>query len=158
MITFGTLPQLHYVDAFRDDGDLDELTKRVFKAHWLEESQHAQLDHLDVDGDTAGADTPFDLDRRVVEQPGAHHAITGRLSHTVLFEKTHENVPAGIDGFDVVSTTNVIDEAIDGVTLNLLAADPDEPFTLDIANDHEAVLASRARRNASLSLASSEAS
>ncbi len=47
-----------------------------------------------------------------------------------------------IDGFDVVSTTNVVNEAIDGVTLNLLAADPDEPFELDIANDHEAVLAS----------------
>lgn len=47
-----------------------------------------------------------------------------------------------IDGLDVVSDTNVINEAIDGVTLNLLAADPDEPFELDIANDHEAVLAS----------------
>jgi len=42
----------------------------------------------------------------------------------------------------VASTTNVIDEAIDGVTLNLVAADPDTPFDLDIANDHEAVLAS----------------
>lgn len=46
-----------------------------------------------------------------------------------------------IDGFEVASTTNVIDEAIDGVTLNLVAADPDTPFELDVANDHEAVLA-----------------
>jgi len=40
--------QLHYTDAFKDDGELDELTRRVFRAHWQEESQHAQLDHLET--------------------------------------------------------------------------------------------------------------
>ena len=40
--------QLHYVDAFKDDDGLDELTKDVFRAHWQEESQHAQLDHLET--------------------------------------------------------------------------------------------------------------
>jgi hypothetical protein len=40
--------QLHYVEAIREDEGLDDLTKRVFKAHWLEESQHAQMDHIET--------------------------------------------------------------------------------------------------------------
>ncbi len=39
--------QRHYVEAFREDDSLDPLTKDVFKAHWQEESQHAQMDHLE---------------------------------------------------------------------------------------------------------------
>ena len=40
--------QLHYVSAFKDDESLDPLTKHIFKSHWLEESQHARLDHLET--------------------------------------------------------------------------------------------------------------
>jgi len=40
--------QKHYLEAFKDDDQLDPLTKKVFKAHWLEESQHAQMDHLET--------------------------------------------------------------------------------------------------------------
>lgn len=40
--------QSHYLDAFQEDGSLDARTKRVFKAHWQEESQHAQMDHLET--------------------------------------------------------------------------------------------------------------
>jgi hypothetical protein len=38
----------HYLDAFKDDATLDSFTKDIFKAHWQEESQHAQLDHLET--------------------------------------------------------------------------------------------------------------
>jgi hypothetical protein len=38
----------HFVEAFKDAGDLDPLTQAIFKAHWQEESQHAQLDHLET--------------------------------------------------------------------------------------------------------------
>lgn len=38
------MTQRHYLDAFQDDAELDALTKSIFKAHWQEESQHAQLD------------------------------------------------------------------------------------------------------------------
>ena len=34
--------QYHYTTAFKDDGNLDELTKNIFKAHWLEEQNLAQ--------------------------------------------------------------------------------------------------------------------
>ena len=40
--------QLHYTDAFGEDAELDDLTRRIFRAHWQEESQHAQLDHLET--------------------------------------------------------------------------------------------------------------
>src|SRR5262245_35182264 len=40
--------QLHYTEAFKDDESLDAFTKRIFKFHWLEESQHARMDHLET--------------------------------------------------------------------------------------------------------------
>jgi hypothetical protein len=40
--------QLHFKDAMRDDEGLDPLTKRVFRAHWQEEAQHAKMDHLET--------------------------------------------------------------------------------------------------------------
>jgi P-aminobenzoate N-oxygenase AurF len=40
--------QLHYVSCFADDEALDPFTKDIFRAHWLEESQHARLDHLET--------------------------------------------------------------------------------------------------------------
>jgi hypothetical protein len=42
------MTQRHFVDAFKDDSELDAFTKSIFKAHWQEESQHAQLDHLET--------------------------------------------------------------------------------------------------------------
>ncbi len=40
--------QLHYLTAMQDNESLDPLTKHIFKAHWLEESQHARMDHLET--------------------------------------------------------------------------------------------------------------
>lgn len=40
--------QRHYQEAFRDDAELDALTLKIFKAHWLEESQCARMDHLET--------------------------------------------------------------------------------------------------------------
>jgi len=37
--------QYHFLSAIKDDGNLDSLTKRIFQAHWVEESQHAKMDH-----------------------------------------------------------------------------------------------------------------
>ncbi len=42
------LTQAHYLSAFRDDAALDPFTKHIFKSHWLEESQHARMDHLET--------------------------------------------------------------------------------------------------------------
>ncbi len=40
--------QLHYVTCFKDNETLDPFTRHVFKCHWLEESQHARMDHLET--------------------------------------------------------------------------------------------------------------
>lgn len=40
--------QHHYLSAMRDAEDLDPLTKEIFCRHWMEEAQHAQLDHLET--------------------------------------------------------------------------------------------------------------
>ena len=42
------MTQLHYLDCFKGDPDLDPFTRHIFKSHWLEESQHAKLDHLET--------------------------------------------------------------------------------------------------------------
>lgn len=40
--------QLHYLTCFKDDTALDPFTKHIFQSHWLEESQHARMDHLET--------------------------------------------------------------------------------------------------------------
>ena len=42
------LSQLHFTAAFARDQDVDPFTRDVFRAHWQEESQHAQMDHLET--------------------------------------------------------------------------------------------------------------
>ena len=42
------LTQLHYLSCFEVDEALDPFTKHIFKSHWLEESQHARMDHLET--------------------------------------------------------------------------------------------------------------
>jgi hypothetical protein len=40
--------QLHYLSCFKDNDALDPFTQQIFKCHWLEESQHARMDHLET--------------------------------------------------------------------------------------------------------------
>jgi P-aminobenzoate N-oxygenase AurF len=40
--------QLHYLSGFKDGDVLDPFTRHIFKSHWLEESQHARMDHLET--------------------------------------------------------------------------------------------------------------
>jgi hypothetical protein len=40
--------QRHYRECFQKADDLDPFTLHIFKCHWQEESQHAQLDHLET--------------------------------------------------------------------------------------------------------------
>lgn len=40
--------QHHFLSAMKDADELDPLTKEIFRCHWLEEAQHARLDHLET--------------------------------------------------------------------------------------------------------------
>lgn len=42
------MTQLHYTEAVRDDAGLDPLFAKLLKQHWLEESQHARIDALEL--------------------------------------------------------------------------------------------------------------
>ena len=42
------MTQQHYLVSFKDDEALDPFTRHIFKSHWVEESQHAHMDHLET--------------------------------------------------------------------------------------------------------------
>ena len=50
------MTQEHYLGSVRDNGDLDPLFKKLLRAHWVEEAQHAKLDTLIVDALVEGRD------------------------------------------------------------------------------------------------------
>jgi hypothetical protein len=52
------MTQHHYVTSVRDATDLDEKCAAILKHHWLEESQHAKIDILELDkiAEQAGPD------------------------------------------------------------------------------------------------------
>ena len=56
----------HYVDAVRDNQDLDPQFKSLLKNHWLEESQHTKLDTLIVE-ELAAAASRAEIDRAFEE-------------------------------------------------------------------------------------------
>lgn len=43
------ITQQHYTEAIKDRADLDPLFSNLLKHHWLEESQHAQIDMLELE-------------------------------------------------------------------------------------------------------------
>jgi hypothetical protein len=43
------MTQAHYVECVRDDQDLDPFFSKLLRMHWLEESQHARIDALELD-------------------------------------------------------------------------------------------------------------
>lgn len=43
------MTQAHYVECVRDDVEMDPLFRKVLHQHWLEESQHARIDALELD-------------------------------------------------------------------------------------------------------------
>lgn len=45
---FELLTQAHYVDCIKDSQEIDDLFRSLFKHHWLEESQHAKVDVLEL--------------------------------------------------------------------------------------------------------------
>ena len=42
--------QLHYVEHVRDQAELDELFRDILRFHWIDESRHARMDSLLIDG------------------------------------------------------------------------------------------------------------
>lgn len=70
--------QRHYQECFEDDGGLDPFVKHVFKMHWVEECQHAKIDHLETLRAFEGADAA-QRDRSIDELIGLVAAVDGLL-------------------------------------------------------------------------------
>ena len=79
------MTQRHYLDAIKDDAELDPFTRSIFKAHWLEESQHAQLDHLETIRAFRSM-TPVERDRAIDELIELVAAVDGLLQQ----QTTHD--------------------------------------------------------------------
>ena len=72
----------HYLEAIEDDAQLDPFTQSIFKAHWQEESQHAQLDHLETVRAFASMDAA-ERERAVDELIELVAAVDGLLKQQV---------------------------------------------------------------------------
>jgi hypothetical protein len=68
--------QLHYLTCFKDDEQVDAFTKHIFRSHWLEESQHARLDHLETLRTFAGM-TDAEKDHAIDDLIGLVGAVDG---------------------------------------------------------------------------------
>lgn len=66
VLMFEWATQAHYIDSIRGDQDIDPVFKRLFKFHWIEESQHAKLDTLLIE-DLGRNRTPVQINRAVAE-------------------------------------------------------------------------------------------
>jgi len=77
--------QLHYTSAFQDHDNLDPLTKQIFKSHWLEESQHARMDHLETLRAFAGMNET-QRDQAVDDLIGLVVAVDGLLQKQSQFD------------------------------------------------------------------------
>lgn len=72
--------QQHYVEGFREgDGALDPFFASLLKNHWLEESQHAKIDALELQK-LAEVATPAQIETAVDDYIAILHAFAGLLS------------------------------------------------------------------------------
>jgi hypothetical protein len=77
--------QLHYLSAFKNDEGLDPFTKHIFRHHWLEEAQHAKLDHLETLR-AFDAMTPTEKDTAIDDLIGLVAAVDGLLGQQAVLD------------------------------------------------------------------------
>jgi hypothetical protein len=72
------MTQAHYVECVKDDSNLDPLFAKLLRFHWLEESQHARIDALELDKLVSAA-TPELLETAFADYLGLIDAFDGLL-------------------------------------------------------------------------------
>ena len=77
--------QRHYLTAFKDDEGLDPFTKHIFRHHWLEEAQHAKIDHLETIR-AFEAMTPTEKDTAIDDLIGLVAAVDGLLGQQAALD------------------------------------------------------------------------
>ncbi len=79
------ITQAHYVDAMKDNSDLDPLFVSLFKHHWIEEAQHAKLDVLELEKLREGA-SPEQIALAEQEYIEILHAFAGLLGRQAALD------------------------------------------------------------------------
>ncbi|HKQ64528.1 MAG TPA: hypothetical protein VJZ73_05955 [Methylomirabilota bacterium] len=79
------MTQRHWIEAVRDDQDLDPQFKSLLKHHWMEEAQHSKLDTLVVETLSGSLDGPA-LDGAVEEYLEIGGMVDGALAQQVEFD------------------------------------------------------------------------
>jgi hypothetical protein len=72
------MTQAHYVECVKDNADLDPLFAKLLRFHWLEESQHARIDALELDKLVSAA-SPALLETAFADYLGLIDAFDGLL-------------------------------------------------------------------------------
>lgn len=72
------MTQAHYVGCVRDDSDIDPFFAKLLHAHWLEESQHARIDGLELQKLVSDA-TPAQIEEAFDDYLGIVDAFDGLL-------------------------------------------------------------------------------
>jgi hypothetical protein len=99
------MTQRHYLEAIQDDAGLDPFSKSIFRAHWQEESQHAQLDHLETLR-AFEALAPAERERAIDELLELVAAVDGLLQKQVGFDIANLAALLG-RGFDAGETAEL---------------------------------------------------
>jgi hypothetical protein len=79
------MTQRHWIEAVRDNQELDSQFKSLLKHHWMEEAQHSKLDTLLVEELSSSLDEPA-LDGAVEEYLQIGGMIDGALAQQVEFD------------------------------------------------------------------------
>jgi hypothetical protein len=79
------MTQRHWIDAVKDNQELDPQFKSLLKHHWMEEAQHSKLDTLLVESLSSGLDAPA-LDAAVEEYLEIGGMVDGALAQQVQFD------------------------------------------------------------------------
>src|SRR6266508_3518737 len=79
------MTQKHWIEAVKDNQDLDPQFKSLLKHHWMEEAQHSKLDTLMVESLSHGMDGAA-LDAAVEEYLEIGGMVDGALAQQVEFD------------------------------------------------------------------------
>ena len=77
--------QLHYLSVFQKDEGLDTFTRHIFQHHWLEEAQHAKIDHLETLRAFEGM-TAAEKDTAIEDLIGLVAAVDGLLGQQTALD------------------------------------------------------------------------
>lgn len=79
------ITQAHFVDAMKDNSDLEPLFVSMFRHHWLEEAQHAKLDALELEKIVKDA-TPEQIAQAESEYIELLGAVAGLLERQAVLD------------------------------------------------------------------------